>query len=464
MATTECGDGSLGYASRLSYREDLGGQLGDPELNEGDASLATKAERLAQLIADSKHFVAFTGAGISTSTGIPDFRGPNGVWTKQRRGEPLPKASTPFEHARPSLTHQALLGLQRVGKLHFLVSQNVDSLHLRSGFPRASLAELHGNCFAERCTACKTEYVRDFEVGSVGFKPTGRTCIACGGVLCDQCLDWDDALPEDELLLAESHAAKADLALCLGTSLVIVPARDIPLRVRHKRKHKPSGGQLVIANLQATPLDRRASLVVHTPVDQLMARVMAHLQIPIPVYCRQDVLHVTHESGISLARTPTHPPRRAVRITLSSSHGKTCPLPWLQQAVARWAGSDQTNDVITISPPSWSADVPMPRDKSGAEGTSEGSPARQLSLVLSLQLSRGLDAPPAILSYPVDLSPSNRSRRGECTTYTVTTCRQTYDTLPWREVEPVTATKISAEAASSSASTSGSSSKRHRSF
>ena len=126
MATTECGDGSLGYASRLSYREDLGGQLGDPELNEGDASLATKAERLAQLIADSKHFVAFTGAGISTSTGIPDFRGPNGVWTKQRRGEPLPKASTPFEHARPSLTHQALLGLQRVGKLHFLVSQNVD--------------------------------------------------------------------------------------------------------------------------------------------------------------------------------------------------------------------------------------------------------------------------------------------------------------------------------------------------
>ena len=134
-----------------------------------------------------------------------DFRGPNGVWTKQRRGEALPKASIAFEHARPSITHQALLALQRSGKLKYLVSQNVDSLHLRSGFPREQLAELHGNCFAERCDACGKEYVRDFELCSVGFKSTGRRCTACKGALRDHCLDWDNALPEDEVCAPRSR-------------------------------------------------------------------------------------------------------------------------------------------------------------------------------------------------------------------------------------------------------------------
>ena len=217
------GDGSLGYAERLSFRHNLGGKLGEPEIADADATVANKTTRLAKLIAEAQHIVAFTGAGISTSAGIPDFRGPNGVWTKQRRGEPLPKASIPFEHARPSLTHQTLLALQRTGKLKYLVSQNVDSLHLRSGFPRSLLAELHGNCFKERCERCSREYVRDFELCSVGFKATGRKCVECKGPLHDHCLDWDDALPEDELELSEAHATKADLVLCLGTSLVITP-------------------------------------------------------------------------------------------------------------------------------------------------------------------------------------------------------------------------------------------------
>ena len=117
------------------------------------------------------------------------------MWTKQRRGEPLPKASIPFAQARPSLTHQALVALQRTGRLKYLVSQNVDALHLRSGFPRSLLAELHGNCFAERCEACMHECVRDFELSSVGFKPTGRRCAFCKGRMRDHCLDWDDAVP-----------------------------------------------------------------------------------------------------------------------------------------------------------------------------------------------------------------------------------------------------------------------------
>jgi mono-ADP-ribosyltransferase sirtuin 6 len=177
--------------------------------------------------------VAFTGAGISTSSGIPDFRGPQGVWTLQRQGKPLPRAKVSFAVAKPSLTHQALVALIRAGKLKYIVSQNVDCLHLRSGVPRDQLAELHGNCFSERCPKCQTEYIRDFEVETVGFKATGRKCTVdgCTGRLKDHVLDWEDALPEDELRASEEHTRQADLAICIGTSLQITPACNIPLKV-----------------------------------------------------------------------------------------------------------------------------------------------------------------------------------------------------------------------------------------
>ena len=118
-------------------------------------------------VTESKRCVVFTGAGISTSCGIPDFRGPQGVWTLQRAGKPLPRLKTSFGVAKPSLTHQALVGLVQASKVGFIVSQNVDGLHLRSGVPRNRLAELHGNCFAERCCRCRAEFVRDFEMETV---------------------------------------------------------------------------------------------------------------------------------------------------------------------------------------------------------------------------------------------------------------------------------------------------------
>jgi mono-ADP-ribosyltransferase sirtuin 6 len=104
---------------------------------------------------------------------------------------------------------QALVGLMGQGKLAFVVSQNVDGLHLRSGIPRERLAELHGNCFAERCAGCGKEYVRDFEMATVGFKETGRMCTACGGALKDHVLDWEDALPEDQLKESERQSSGA---------------------------------------------------------------------------------------------------------------------------------------------------------------------------------------------------------------------------------------------------------------
>lgn len=292
---------SLGYAEKLSYREDLGGQLGAPEFFDTPEELEAKIDRLAQLVQEARKIVAFTGAGISTSCGIPDFRGPSGIWTLQRRGQPLPRPKVSFALARPSFTHAALMSLMDAGKLTYVVSQNVDGLHLRSGIPRHRLAELHGNCFAERCKTCGTEYIRDFEVETVGFKPTGRRCEdpSCGGRLHDHVLDWEDALPEDELETSEKHAREADLAICLGTSLQITPACNLPLKTIRRYRNKQDPGKLVIINLQRTQHDKRAEasggVVIRAKVDDVMRRLMAKLGTPVGPYIREDTVVVRHE-------------------------------------------------------------------------------------------------------------------------------------------------------------------------
>ncbi|KAG6522179.1 hypothetical protein ZIOFF_019316 [Zingiber officinale] len=260
---------SLGYAEKLSYREDIG-TVGMSEIFDPSDILHQKIEELALMIKESKHLVAFTGAGISTSSGIPDFRGPKGVWTLQRAGKGLPEASLPFDRAMPSLTHMALVELEKAGILKFVISQaveravadcrvslcsfivlqfrNVDSLHLRSGIPRKKLAELHGNSFREVCPSCETEYVRDFEVETIGMKETSRRCsdTNCGAKLRDSVLDWEDALPPKEVNAAENHCKTADLVLCLGTSLQITPACNLPLKCIR------NNGKIVIVNLQVS--------------------------------------------------------------------------------------------------------------------------------------------------------------------------------------------------------------------
>ncbi|KAL6999116.1 ditrans,polycis-polyprenyl diphosphate synthase [Sarracenia purpurea var. burkii] len=240
---------SLGYAEKLSYIEDVG-KVGMSEIFDPPRS---------------KHLVVFTGAGISTSCGIPDFRGPKGIWTLQysisvftpedfvasldrgkdsvsniigvekqylrisklaglcefyrREGKALPEASLPFHRAMPSRTHMALVGLEKAGILKFVISQNIDGLHLRSGIPREKLSELHGNSFMETCPSCGVEYFRDFEVETIGLKETPRQCsnVGCGARLKDTVLDWEDALPSKEMLPAEKHCKVADVVLCLGT-------------------------------------------------------------------------------------------------------------------------------------------------------------------------------------------------------------------------------------------------------
>ena len=195
----------------------------------------------------------------------------------------------------------ALVGLVDSGIVKLVISQNVDGLHMRSGIPRDKLSELHGNLFLETCEVCGWEYLRDFDVGGISFQTTGRFCTrsGCGGALRDTLLDWDDALPEADFLKAQTALNECDLCLCMGTSLRIRPASELPLiAVRN-------GGKLVICNLQNTPKDRRAHMNIHASVDEVMSGVMAVLSIPIPCFEREielctKVQHATDDGGAGL--------------------------------------------------------------------------------------------------------------------------------------------------------------------
>ncbi|XP_013360706.1 PREDICTED: NAD-dependent protein deacetylase sirtuin-6 isoform X2 [Chinchilla lanigera] len=249
---------SVNYAAGLSPYADKG-KCGLPEIFDPPEELDQKVWELARLVWQSSNVVFHTGAGISTASGIPDFRGPHGVWTMEERGL-APNFDTTFESARPTRTHMALVQLERVGLLRFLVSQNVDGLHVRSGFPRDKLAELHGNMFVEECAKCKI------------------------GELRDTILDWEDALPERDLALADEASRNADLSITLGTSLQIRPSGNLPLATKRR------GGRLVIVNLQPTKHDRQADLRIHGYVDDVMARLMGHLGLDIPTWHGPRVL------------------------------------------------------------------------------------------------------------------------------------------------------------------------------
>ncbi|KAL9261818.1 NAD-dependent protein deacetylase SRT1-like protein [Drosera capensis] len=311
---------SLGYAEKLSVIEDVG-KVGMAEFFDPPHLLLEKMEQLARLIGKSKHLVVFTGAGISTSCGIPDFRGPKGIWTLQRKGKALPEASLPFHRARPSATHMALVDLEKAGILKFVISQNVDGLHLRSGLPRDKLSELHGNSFMEKCPSCGLEYVRDFEVETIGLKETSRRCchVACGAKLRDTVLDWEDALPLKEMNLAEKHCRMADLVLCLGTSLQITPACNLPLKCLR------GGGKIVIVNLQKTPKDKKASLVIRGLVDKVIAGVIGHLHLRIPPFIRIDLFQTFLTQVLSSDKRYIN-----WNLRIASVHGQRAPLSFIK--------------------------------------------------------------------------------------------------------------------------------------
>lgn len=221
--------------------------------------LEERIKRLVQWMFEDKYLVIFTGAGISTESGLPDFRGPEGIWTRQAKG--LPPIPRPFSDAEPNAGHRAIVELQELGKLRFLISQNVDNLHLRSGIRPDRLAELHGNTTKRRCQRCQAQVDK-----SLGLK----NC-SCGGPLISSVVNFGNPLPRKELDESFWHSSHSDLFIVAGSSLVVSPANEMPqIALR-------SGARLVIINKGETPLDDDCHLrfdektgeVLPPAVDQL---------------------------------------------------------------------------------------------------------------------------------------------------------------------------------------------------
>lgn len=274
---------------------DTAPKVAAPERRESHAAVAKKAEALANHIKQSKHLIAFTGAGISTSAGIPDFRGPDGNWTLRAQGRPRTTAADTLK-AMPTPAHMALVALQNRGLLKYVVSQNCDGLHRRSGIPPEKISELHGNSNREYCKDCGKDYIRDFRAVGTYQKgdddhATGRKCALCGGVLLDTIINFGESLPERALSLARDHAEKADVCLVLGSSLTVTPANEIPETVGERKDAK-----LAICNLQKTPIDKLCDTRVFSEADVLMQMVMEELEIPIPRFMLERRLRLKVES------------------------------------------------------------------------------------------------------------------------------------------------------------------------
>lgn len=247
--------------------------------------LDTAVSRLRDLIEDAKHIVPFTGAGISTECGIPDFRSPGGLWTKNKpiqfddfvssramRDESWRRRfalEDNFGGARPGRGHLALASLYRAGKVPGLVTQNIDNLHQESGIAPRDIVELHGNTTYAHCLDCARRYdlawVREkFETG--GHAPD----CDCGGYIKTATISFGQAMPADAMQRAEELSTQCDLFLAIGSSLVVWPAAGFPLLA------KRNGAALVIINREPTEFDEIADLVVHYDIGDVLGPFIGH--------------------------------------------------------------------------------------------------------------------------------------------------------------------------------------------
>jgi NAD-dependent SIR2 family protein deacetylase len=226
----------------------------------GDLEKRIKA--LAQRLYEARHLVIFTGAGISTESGLPDFRGPDGMWTRRDKGLPPKPMIRSWDSVEPNSGHIAIVQLQNMGKLAYLISQNVDNLHLKSGIHPELLAELHGNITKLRCTRCSKRV----------DKSSGLAACSCGGRLVSSVVNFGEPLPAQDLRLSFEHSRKCDLFVVVGSSLVVTPAADMPLEALR------AGAKLVIINKGETPFDRHAHLRFHEGIGDILPRAVKRIK------------------------------------------------------------------------------------------------------------------------------------------------------------------------------------------
>jgi len=257
-----------------------------------DASRSLSADegiaRLAELLADAEHLVVFTGAGISTESGIPDFRSPGGIWNRYkpidyqtfmssedgkreywRRGR---NTYAVIREAQPNPAHLALAELERLGKIELLITQNIDGLHTLAGSSPERTIELHGTAHRVFCMNCGATTTRDEISARLDAGEAIPACRVCGGTLRASTVAFGEPLPREPWQRAAAAAGRSDLFLIIGSSLVVNPAAQLP------RIAANAGAYVVILNQTPTPLDDIAQLLLRGPAGAVMARVMPEVR------------------------------------------------------------------------------------------------------------------------------------------------------------------------------------------
>jgi NAD-dependent deacetylase len=244
----------------------------------------SKVDDLKRMIAAAGSIVGFTGAGISTESGIPDFRSPGGIWTRYK---PIPfdeflasaearretwrrKFAThpTIEQATPNAGHRALAKLVEQGRMSAVITQNIDGLHQASGVPGDKVIELHGNTTYAVCLDCSRRHELDWVREVFAVNEQLPVCTECGGHIKTATISFGQSMPEAEMERARAATLAADLFIVLGSSLVVYPAAGFPLLA------KRNGARLAIVNRDPTDQDEAADLVIHAEIGATMSRAV----------------------------------------------------------------------------------------------------------------------------------------------------------------------------------------------
>lgn len=247
--------------------------------------MTTAIDEARELMGAARRIVVLTGAGISTDSGIPDFRGPQGVWTLNPKAERMSdiryytadpevrrlswqsRLAHPAWTAMPNAGHRALVALERRGTLHALVTQNIDGLHQRAGVSHELVIEVHGNLHKATCLSCGWRGPMQDVLDRVRAGEDDPDCETCGGILKSDTISFGQPLVPNVIARAMSAAAEADCLLCVGTSLQVYPiAGAVP-------GAKAAGARVIIVNAQPTAFDELADIVVNDPISAVLPRL-----------------------------------------------------------------------------------------------------------------------------------------------------------------------------------------------
>ena len=245
-----------------------------------------EAAEVAQWVRSARAVTVLTGAGISTESGIPDFRGPQGVWTKDPAAQALftlqnyvrdpdlrrrawrNRAEHAAWTAQPNDGHHALVELERTGRLRALVTQNIDGLHQAAGSSADVVVEVHGTLHEVECLGCGRRTPMPDELARVAAGEEDPSCRGCGDILKSATISFGQSLVPTVLERAVQAARDCDLFLAVGTSLTVYPVADLP------RLAIESGARLVIVNAQPTPYDEHADAVLRDPIGSVLPRLV----------------------------------------------------------------------------------------------------------------------------------------------------------------------------------------------